>query len=77
MVEKTLQCLDAEIRMQPERVCKIIMACDELHNIAIEMKEPMDDVDITDDLNNDINIAFQGPDEGHVVRDHIARMFFS
>jgi hypothetical protein len=28
------------------------------------------------DLNNDINIAFQGPDEGRVVRDHIARMFF-
>ena len=63
--------------MQPERVCKIIMACAVLHNIAVEMKEPMDDVDRTDDLNNDINIAFQGPDEGRVVRDYIARMFFS
>ena len=44
--------------MQPERVCKIIMACAILHNNAIEMKEPMDDVDRTDYLNNDINIAF-------------------
>ena len=63
--------------MQPERVCKIIMACTVLHNITIEMKEPMDDVDRTDDLSNDINIVFQGPDEGRAVRDHIARMFFS
>ena len=75
--KKRFNCLHAEIRTEPERVCKIIMACAVLHNIAIEMKEPMDDVDRTDDLNNDIDIVFQGPDEGRVVRDHIARMFFS
>ena len=62
--KKRFNCLHAEIRTEPERVCKIIMACAVLHNIAVEMKEPMDDVDRTDDLNNDINIAFQGPDEG-------------
>jgi hypothetical protein len=48
--KKRFNCLHAEIRMQPERVCKIIMACAVLHNIAVEMKEPMDDVDRTDDL---------------------------
>lgn len=53
------------------------MACAVLHNIAIAMKEPMDDVDIIDEVNNDINIAFQGPEEGRVVRDHITRIFFS
>jgi hypothetical protein len=45
--KKRFNCLHVEIRMQPERVCKIIMTCAVLHNIAIEMKEPMDDVDRT------------------------------
>lgn len=74
--KKRFNCLHAEIRMKPERVCIIIMACAVLDNIAIAMKEPMDDVDIIDEVNNDINIAFQGPEEGRVVRDHITRIFF-
>jgi hypothetical protein len=31
--KKRFNCLPAEIRKQPERVCKIIMACALLHNI--------------------------------------------
>ncbi|CAC5365122.1 HARBI1 [Mytilus coruscus] len=29
-----------QIRMHPEKVCKNIMACAVLHNLAVEMKEP-------------------------------------
>lgn len=53
------------------------MACGVLHNLAIDMKEPMfEDENGNIDM-DDINVAFRGPDEGRVVRDHIARTFFS
>ncbi|CAG2192426.1 HARBI1 [Mytilus edulis] len=75
--KKRFNCLHQGIRMHPEKVCKIIMACAVLHNLAIEMKEPMDEYDNEIVNNDDLNIVFRGPDEGRIVRDHIARGFFS
>ncbi|XP_071137367.1 putative nuclease HARBI1 [Mytilus edulis] len=75
--KKRFNCLHQGIRMHPEKVCKIIMACAVLHNSAIEMKEPMDEYDNEIVNNDDLNIVFRGPDEGRIVRDHIARGFFS
>ncbi|CAG2219630.1 HARBI1 [Mytilus edulis] len=75
--KKRFYCLHAELRLQPEKVCTLIMACAVLHNLAIEMREPMEDPDDEVQMFWNINKDFQGPDEGRVVRDHIARTFFA
>ena len=38
---RRFHCLHGEIRMAPDRVCVIIVACAVLHNMAIDWKEPM------------------------------------
>ncbi|XP_046542861.1 putative nuclease HARBI1 [Haliotis rubra] len=35
--------LHSEVRMTPSRVCRIVVACAVLHNIAISMGEPQDE----------------------------------
>ncbi|VDI35353.1 Hypothetical predicted protein [Mytilus galloprovincialis] len=75
--KKRFYCLHAELRLQPEKVCTLIMACAVLHNLAIEMREPMEDPDDEIQMFWNISKDFQGPDEGRVVRDHIARTFFA
>ena len=66
--------LHSEIRMHPEKVCKVIGACGVLHNIAVMFNEPFED-DEEHQNEPDIHI-YQGPDEGRLVRDHIANTFF-
>ena len=39
--KRRFHCLHGEIRMAPDRVCVIIVACAVLHNMAIDWKEPM------------------------------------
>lgn len=75
--KKRFYCLHAELRLQPEKACTLIMACAVLHNLAIEMREPMEDPDDEIQMFWNINKDFRGPDEGRVVRDHIARTFFA
>ena len=67
--------LHSEIRMAPEKVCLIIGACAILHNIAILLKEPMEDGEVEDEMN--VNDDYHGPDQGRAVRDHICRTYFS
>lgn len=42
--------LHSEIRMAPEKVCIIIGACAVLHNIAILLKEPIEDGEVEDEM---------------------------
>ena len=53
--------LHSEIRMAPEKVCLIIGACAILHNIAILLKEPMEDGEVEDEMN--VNDDYHGPDQ--------------
>ena len=39
--KRRFHCLHGEIRMSPDRVCTIIVACAVLHNMAIDWKEPI------------------------------------
>ena len=39
--KRRFHCLHGEIRMTPEKVCKIIIACAVLHNMAIIWKLPL------------------------------------
>ena len=67
--------LHSEIRMAPEKVCIIIGACAILHNIAILLKEPMEDGEVEDEMN--VNEVYYGPDQGRAVQNHICHTYFS
>jgi len=58
------------------RKCIINGACAVLHNIAMLLKEPMEDGEVEDEM-NDVNDVYYGPDQGRAVRNHICRTFFS
>jgi len=62
--------------MAPEKVCIIIGACAVLHNIAMLLKEPMEDGEVEDEM-NDVSDVYYGPDQGRAVQNHICRTFFS
>ncbi len=67
--------LHSEVRMHPEKVCKLIGACAILHNIAIAFNEPMEDEEGDEDDQPDVQ-KYQGRETGHLIRDHIANTFF-
>ena len=74
--KRRFHALHSEIRMAPEKVCQIIGACAVLHNIAMLLKEPMEDGEVEDEM-NDVNDAYHGPDQGRAVRNHICHTYFS
>jgi len=61
--------------MAPEKVCLIIGACAVLHNIAVLLKEPMDDADLPDEV-PEVEV-YDGPQQGITIRNHICNTFFS
>ena len=60
--------------MAPRKVCLIVGACAVLHNIAIQLHEPMEDEEL--DLVADVD-SYHGPQQGLLIRDHICETFFS
>jgi len=64
-----------QIRMKPAKVCKVIIACAVLHNIAIMRKEPLDEQDEQEDAQPQMP-PFDGQQDGRGIRDHFANTFF-
>lgn len=77
VLKRRFHILHSEIRMAPDRVCTIIVACFVLHNIAVFLREPEidDDWDI-DEQEFDVQEQYHGPDRGNAVRKHITDTFF-
>ena len=77
VLKRRFHILHSEIRMAPDRVCTIIVACFVLHNIAVFVREPEidDDWDI-DEQEFDVQEQYHGPDRGNAVRKHITDTFF-
>ncbi|VDI71132.1 putative nuclease HARBI1 [Mytilus edulis] len=67
--------LHSEIRMKPDKVCRVIGACAVLHNIAVLRKDPLDETPCNNPPPVPVN-AYNGPQDGKSVRDYIARSFF-
>ena len=66
--------LHSEIRLEPSKVCKVIIACGVLHNFAIMQGEILEDSDDYDDM----GLHPHGEAEtGTAVRDLITNRFFS
>ena len=68
--------LHSEIRMAPDRVCTIIVACIVLHNMAIHLREPKVDNGLIGDEEYDLHEEYRGPDNGYAVRRLITDTFF-
>ena len=44
--KRRFRVLHSEIKMAPEKVCMIVGACAVLHNIALQLHEPMEDGEV-------------------------------
>ena len=62
--------------MKPAKVCKIIGACAILHNIALSLREEMEDDDDDQNDNAALNVAYRGPEDGWAIRNFITRTYF-
>lgn len=74
VLKRRFHILHGEVRMCPERVCTIVVACCILHNIAIDHNEPMEQEEplMDDDTNNNYN----GVATGAAIRNYIAATYF-
>lgn len=62
-----------QIRLRPQEVCRVIVACAIFHNIAVFPREPL--IDNDDDHDQEHAPPFAGVQDGRSVRDHISRSF--
>ena len=63
------------MRFAPEKVCRIILACAVLHNIAIQFGEP--EVDGDQPQMGDLGDRQLGAGDGFGVRNRLAEVYFS
>ena len=76
LLKRRFHILHSEVRMAPDRVCTIVVACFVLHNIAVNLREPdVDDANI-DNEDCDVQGQYHGPENGNAVRKHITDTFF-
>ena len=68
--------LHSEIRMKPTKVCKIIGACAILHNIALSLREEMEDDDDDQNDNAALNVSYRGPEDDRAIRNFIIRTYY-
>ncbi|VDI13886.1 Hypothetical predicted protein [Mytilus galloprovincialis] len=74
--KKRFHILGSEIRMKPDKACRIIIACGILHNIAIMRNEP--EVAEEQLIDNQPQMPpYNGPQDGKGIRDHFATTFFA
>ena len=69
--------LHSEIRMKPKKASMLVGACAVLHNIAISMKEPMDEEQNGEFEEGRILTTYDGPEDGKTIRTFITNRFFS
>ncbi|XP_064642946.1 putative nuclease HARBI1 [Lineus longissimus] len=81
VLKRRFHVLHGEIRMQPDRVVKIISACFVLHNIAKMRGErdprPEDDDSDDEEDDEDDDEEYAGPNSGSVYRDYLANRYFA
>ena len=77
ILKRRFHCLHGELRVSPERACKIITACIILHNRAVEYKHPVDEEDITVEPFDDGERNYTQSTQGALMRQRIVSSHFS
>ncbi|XP_052815415.1 putative nuclease HARBI1 isoform X1 [Mya arenaria] len=75
-LKRRFHVLHSEIRLRPEKACKVAVACVILHNIAVDMNMPMDDDEFIQPQNGNDGVHQDGG-TGVATRDFIVENFFS
>ncbi|CAC5407309.1 HARBI1 [Mytilus coruscus] len=76
ILKRKFHVLHSEVRMKPEKICRIFGACAVLHNIASSRNEPL----VNDDgagvrLDQPVQVpVFLGVQDGRNTREHVARV---
>ncbi|CAC5417874.1 HARBI1 [Mytilus coruscus] len=68
--------LHGEVRMKPAKVRRIIGACAILHNIAIMLREPMEDDESGENQEDVGQMNYNGPEDGRTIRNFITTSYF-
>lgn len=78
VLKRRFHVLHSEVRVAPDRVCTIVVACCILHNIAVILAEPdPEDCDMEDEgCAADLHNQYHGHETGNAVRQHITNTFF-
>ena len=78
ILKRRFHCLHGELRVKPEKACKIIGACCVLHNIAINAGEQLgNDVNVASEDNDaGNNVPYVGNEEGRTFRAHFIQQHF-
>ena len=64
--------------MKPGKVCRLVIACAVLHNIARKRNEPLVENDQDDHHDDQPQIPpFNGQQDGRGIRSHFAESFFA
>ncbi|XP_063446549.1 putative nuclease HARBI1 [Mytilus trossulus] len=79
ILKRRFHVLHSEVRMKPEKVCRVFGACAVLHNIALTRNEPLEDVcGVHVQQDQPVQVPnFEGEQDGRHIREHIARVFFN
>ncbi|XP_063416443.1 putative nuclease HARBI1 [Mytilus trossulus] len=79
ILKRRFHVLHSEVRMKPEKVCRVFGACAVLHTIALTRNEPLEDVcGVNVQQDQPVQVPnFEGEQDGRHIREHIARVFFN
>ncbi|CAG2239928.1 unnamed protein product [Mytilus edulis] len=68
-----------QVRMKPEKVCRVIGACAVLNNKALTRNVPLEDIcGVHVQHDQPVQVPnFEGEQDGRHIREHIARVFFN
>ena len=72
--KRRFHCLYGELRMNPDKVCSIIVSCAVLHYIAIQWKQPLLEDEVSDDSYPDDVLDFEET-AGHLASRHYRNQF--
>ncbi|CAC5414366.1 HARBI1 [Mytilus coruscus] len=75
-MKRRFHVLHGEVRMKPAKVCRIIGACAILHNIAIMLREPMEDDESGENQEDVGQMNYNGPEDGRTIRNFITTSYF-
>ena len=63
--------------MKPKKASLIVGACAVLHNLALNLKEPMDEEEGAEFEDGRILNMYHGPEDGKTIRNFMVERFFT
>ncbi len=75
-IKRRFHCLHSELRLEPERAGRVIVACVVLFNMSKDLGVLMDEEDEDHEMVEERRGAEDPPSDGNIVRDMVVANFF-